>query len=128
MVFLGYKVLVPPPLKGKTLTVKKEDLKDSLSFSGVIEAREKVTLKFQSSGRLTWVGVKEGDRVKKFQGIATLDRESLKKTMENYMNTYLKERNSFENTHDTNRDYEVSGNECPERCHQKDSARLTIRS
>jgi len=107
--FIGYKMLVPAPLKGKAFAVKKEDLRDSLSFSGVIDANEKVVLKFQSSGRLTWVGVKEGDRVKKFQGVATLDRESLKKTMENYMNTYLKERNSFENTHDTNRDYEVSG-------------------
>lgn len=107
--FVGFKMFAPVPLKGKTFTVKKGDLRDTLSFSGTVDANEKVALKFQSSGRLSWVGVKEGDVVKKFQGIASLDRESLKKTMANYLNTYLKERNSFENTHDTNRDYEVSG-------------------
>jgi macrolide-specific efflux system membrane fusion protein len=91
--FVGFKMFAPVPLKGKTFTVKKGDLRDTLSFSGTVDASEKVALKFQSSGRLSWVGVKEGDVVKKFQGIASLDRESLKKTMANYLNTYLKERN-----------------------------------
>lgn len=105
----GYKLLTPAPLKGKAYIVKKGDLKSSLSFSGKVDAGEKVVLKFQSSGRLTWVGVKEGDYVKKFQGIASLDREQLKKTMEKYLNTYVKQRNSFEGSSADNKNYETSG-------------------
>lgn len=106
---VGYKLLTPAPLKGKAYTVKKGDLKNSLSFSGKVDAGEKAVLKFQSSGRLAWVGVKEGDYVKKFQGIASLDREQLKKTMKKYMNTYVKQRNSFEGSNADNKNYETSG-------------------
>lgn len=105
----GYLFLRPSPLKGKAFTVKRGDLKDTMSFSGKVDAGEKATLKFQSSGRLSWIGVKEGDYVKRFQGMASLDREQLKKTMEKYMNTYMKQRNSFENTQSDNKDYQLSG-------------------
>lgn len=109
VIFVGYKVMTPAPLKGKAYTVKKGDLKNSLSFSGKVDASEKVVLKFQSSGRLSWVGVKEGDYVKKYQGIAALDREQLKKTMEKYLNAYTKQRNSFEGSNADNKNFENSG-------------------
>ena len=53
-----------------TYRVKKQTLRDDLSLSGEIDGEEKVTLRFQSSGKLTWVGIKEGDYVQKYQGIA----------------------------------------------------------
>jgi len=82
--------------------VKREDLKEELSLSGKIEAEEKATLRFQTSGRLTWVGVKEGDEVKKYQTIAILDQRDLKNRLDKYLNTYAKTRNSFEQTKDDN--------------------------
>src|SRR3989338_290338 len=63
----------------ETYTVSRETLKDSLILSGKIDATEKVDLHFQSAGRLAWVGVKEGDLVKKYQGIASLDQRQLQK-------------------------------------------------
>src|SRR5690606_32682488 len=54
-----------------TYTVAQGTLQDVLSLSGFIDAEEKVDLHFQSGGRLSWVGVKEGDTVKKFDGIAS---------------------------------------------------------
>jgi macrolide-specific efflux system membrane fusion protein len=59
-----------------------------------------VALHFQSAGQLSWVGVKEGDRVKKGQVIATLDQQQLRKTLEKYLNTYSKERLDFDNQKD----------------------------
>jgi multidrug efflux pump subunit AcrA (membrane-fusion protein) len=38
--------------------IKRQDLKESLSFSGTIDASEKAILRFASSGKLAWVGVK----------------------------------------------------------------------
>ncbi len=79
------------------LTVKRQTLQEKLTFSGTIEADEHVVLHFQSPGALAWVGVKEGDTVKKGQVIARLDQRLLRKTMEKYLNTYSKERLDYDN-------------------------------
>ncbi len=84
----------------KTYLVKRQTLKETLSLSGSIDAEEKVTLRFQTSGRLAWVGVKEGDYVKKYQAIASLDQRDLKNRLQKYLNTYVKQRLSFEQTKD----------------------------
>lgn len=86
--------------KGKvdTYKVKRQTLKETLTLSGEVDATEKVSLKFQTSGRLAWVGVKEGDTVKKYQVIASLDQRDLKNRMTKYLNTYAKQRNTFEET------------------------------
>ena len=82
------------------LVVSKKNLKEELTLSGKIAAEEKVTLRFQTSGRLSWVGVHEGDYVKKYQMIASLDQRDLKNRLQKYLNTYVKQRLSFEQTND----------------------------
>ena len=97
--------------KIETYKIKKEDLKETLSLSGKIEADEKVNLKFQTSGRLAWVGVKEGDVVEKYQMIATLDQRDLRNRLNKYLNTFASARNTFEQTKDDNWNlqYDLSG-------------------
>ena len=75
---------------------QRRNLIKKLSLSGYIDAREKVTLKFPISGKLAWVGVKEGDRVKKYQAIASLDKQELQRDFRKAMANYLKVRNNFE--------------------------------
>ncbi|MFH0979535.1 MAG: efflux RND transporter periplasmic adaptor subunit [Candidatus Roizmanbacteria bacterium] len=86
--------------KVNTYKIKRETLKETLSLSGEIDAEEKAVLKFQTSGRLSWVGVKEGDYVKKYQTIASLDQRDLKNRLTKYLNTYAIQRNTFEQTKD----------------------------
>jgi RND family efflux transporter MFP subunit len=86
--------------KQTSYIVKQQTLKETLSLSGSIDAEEKVTLRFQSSGRISWVGVKMGDYVKKYQTIASLDQRELKKNLEKYLNTFVNERYDFEQTRD----------------------------
>ena len=88
----------------ETLKVEKQNLKEVLTLSGEVDADEKVTLKFQTSGRLSWVGVKEGDYVKKYQTIASLDQRDLKNRMDKYLNSYAKQRNTFEQNKDDYQD------------------------
>ena len=64
MVYRGSETKKAKEVKDKTYTVTKKDLVDSLGIAGEIDAKEKVSLRFQTSGLLTWVGVKEGDKVK----------------------------------------------------------------
>src|SRR3990167_5222159 len=79
-----------------TYRVKKQTLRDDLSLSGEIDGEEKVTLRFQSSGKLTWVGIKEGDYVQKYQGIASLDQREVQQNLKKYLNTYVNERLDYD--------------------------------
>lgn len=80
----------------KTDVVKSEDLSKIVSASGKITSEEVVELKFQTSGLLAWVGVKEGDQVQTWQAVAQLDTQEMQKTLEKYLHDYSKERNDFE--------------------------------
>lgn len=72
--FIGYRSFGPrDSSKVKTYLVKKTDLKELLSFSGGIDAEEKAIMTFQTTGKLNFVRVKEGDMVKKGAWLAGLD-------------------------------------------------------
>ena len=89
-------------LKSSEYTVTRQNLKEVLSLSGQINADEDVTLQFQTVGLLSWVGVKEGDTVKKYQMIASLDQRSVKKSLQKSLNTYAQTRNAFDQSGDDN--------------------------
>lgn len=95
--------------KIETAHVKRGTLEEKLTISGTIDAEEKATLRFQTSGRLTWIGVKEGDYVKKYQSIASLDQREVRKTLDKYLNTYMSERADFDQaTKDEYKDQVIS--------------------
>ncbi len=98
---LNKKSLQGPDLKkAQSVQVKKGNIAKTLIFAGKIDAENFAVLHFQASGQLAWLGVKEGDLVKKWQAVASLDRESLKKSLEKEMNDYLTSRWNFEDTQD----------------------------
>lgn len=98
--------LAGPVAKYETAKVKKEDITSSISASGQIEAERQVTLKFQASGQLVWVGVKEGDMVKKWQAIASLDVREVEKNIKKKLLDYMNERWDFEQSME---DYGIEG-------------------
>ncbi len=109
LAFFGYQKIIAQKTdktvkinvkKAKSAEVKKNSIEKYLIFAGKIEAQNYAILRFQTLGMLTWVGVKEGDIVKKWQVVASLDKESLKKTFEKEMNDYLTSRWTFEDTQD----------------------------
>ena len=125
--FYRSKTTKEKELKKNTYTVIKQDLVDSLEISGSIDAREKVTLKFQTSGLLTWVGVKEGDVVKKFQILASLDKRELQNSMNQLLNTYSKTRVDFDQTQVDNQNWMSNSREAQDavkRVLQKEQADL----
>lgn len=82
--------------------VKK--LSKNISASGKIIAKNQIDLKFQTSGQLVWVGVKEGDHVNAWQSIAQLDKRELEKKLIKSLRDYSKSRWDFEQ--DKNDTYE----------------------
>ena len=61
----------------ETTQVKKGDVTEELVLSGQITADEYTQLAFGTSGKISWVGVSEGDEVKKGYALAKLDTTNL---------------------------------------------------
>lgn len=86
----------------KDTIIKPEykNIKNELILSGSIYAQDIAEVRFQTSGRLAWVGVKEGDRVKKWQSLSSLDKQELRKQLEISFNNYRSELSRFDDTQD----------------------------
>jgi len=80
----------------KVITIQRKNLQKTISASGKINAEKEIDLKFQTSGLLTWVGVKEGDMVSAWQTIATLDSRELQKSLLKKLRDYSTSRWDFE--------------------------------
>ncbi|HLD24558.1 MAG TPA: efflux RND transporter periplasmic adaptor subunit [Patescibacteria group bacterium] len=83
----------------KTITttkVKQQDFVNTITSSGKTKAEKTVDLKFQTSGKLIWVGVKEGDVVKAYQALASLDKREVQKNLEKAFRDFTSERNDFD--------------------------------
>jgi len=61
----------------QTETIKKGSVSDELVLSGETKAVEDANLFFPASGKIIWMGVKEGDIVRKGQALAKLDTTKL---------------------------------------------------
>lgn len=101
------KAEIPSKYNPKTQTLVKstrQDISESIIISGSVDAEEKAELKFQTSGQLSWIGVKVGDKVKKYQSIASLNKDQLKKQLEISYNNYKNSINDFKDTSDDYKD------------------------
>jgi len=60
----------------ESYAVQKEEVTEELILSGQIKADNYAQLSFQSSGKLAWVGVKQGDKVQR--GLALIKLDTIK--------------------------------------------------
>lgn len=79
-----------------TAAVHRGNFVNVLSSSGKTKAEKSVELKFQTSGKLAWVGVKEGASVSAYQTVARLDSREVQKTLEKALRDYASQRNDFD--------------------------------
>ncbi len=98
------------------------DLKKTLDISGIIDAHNKASLRFLAGGKVTYVGAKEGDVVKKWQTIATVDTRSLQKSLEQGLNTFSSSLMDTEQTYDNTKD--IHGNKSTDRVVEKSNLAL----
>jgi len=89
----------------------KQPIAKTLEVSGHVDAKEKVRLRFPAGGKLTYIGAQEGDTVKKWQTVATIDKAALIKQLQQDLNNYSKERWDWEDSVDTNKDQILSAQE-----------------
>jgi RND family efflux transporter MFP subunit len=109
-IFVAFKIFNKPsdkkfdPKKEILIKAQKKDLIEKITLAGSIDATGKAELKFQTSGQLAWIGVKIGDKVKKYQSIASLNKDQLKKQLEIDYNNYKTAATSFYDTTDQYKD------------------------
>lgn len=88
------------PKKDEVVNPKVIDLDETITLAGKIDALSKAEVRFQTAGRLAWVGVKEGDAVRKWQSLASLDKTELRKSLEKQFNDYKSQLDTFQDTQD----------------------------
>lgn len=62
----------------KVVEVSRGDVALSVTVSGEVKAEKQAILNFPSSGKLAYVNVREGDRVKRYQSLVGMDTGDLK--------------------------------------------------
>ncbi|TXH00287.1 MAG: hypothetical protein E6R05_07345, partial [Candidatus Moraniibacteriota bacterium] len=82
--------------------VETGTIQDTLELSGKVNADSLATLRFPTGGLVTYLGPKEGETVNKWQTLATIDSRQLQKTLEQKLNLYSVQRDTFEQTIDDN--------------------------
>src|SRR3990167_691316 len=90
--------------KIKTAQVTEKTLESEVTVSGEVKSREETNLRFQTSGKLAYIGVKQGDYVRSGQTVASLDSQELEKRLKRDLNTYFKTRLDFEDVKDSQKD------------------------
>lgn len=82
----------------------RENIIKTLEVSGQIDAKQKAVLRFIAGGKITYLGVNEGDWVNKWQTIAVIDQRDLQKRLQQDLNNYMKERWDWEQLSDDTKD------------------------
>jgi len=77
LLIVGYIIFPKSSKQILTQKVSKGDVVKMVSVTGKIDADQSVNLSFQTGGKLIYLGAKEGDLVKKWQAIASLDQNEL---------------------------------------------------
>lgn len=88
IIILKFTVFKAKPLEIKVEKAKKGSLTETVSVTGRVKADNYANLTFQGSGRVAWVNVKEGQKVKKGQAIAGLDTVILNASYQQALNNY----------------------------------------
>ncbi len=113
IVFFGYRQFnkgkkananIFNPKKDTIVNPQRQNIKDQITLSGSIDAESKANLQFQTPGQLAWLGVKEGDKVKKYQAVAGLNLSQLKKQLAIDYNNYRSQLSQFDDTQDQYKD------------------------
>ncbi|MBP6989329.1 efflux RND transporter periplasmic adaptor subunit [Candidatus Shapirobacteria bacterium] len=84
----------------RTALVTKQNLTETISASGEIKAENQAELVFTAPGKVAWLGVKEGDMVKRGQALASMDKFLLNVAYQQAAANLRKFEASLDNIHD----------------------------
>jgi RND family efflux transporter MFP subunit len=86
--------------------IQRGKIQEVLILSGEIKADEHAELKFQTSGKLSWIGVKEGDWVNESDALAKLDITNLVSDLQRARSDLREEDATVDRVHDDVKDHD----------------------
>ena len=92
-------------VKSVTAKVERGTVKEEMVLTGQVEADKHVKLFFPTSGKLSWVGVGEGQKVYKGQALTSLDKTNLNTTYQQALNNYRNYQAAAESALDSVKDH-----------------------
>lgn len=98
-------VVLPRKTAVETARVEKGTVKEELVLSGEVNADEYAKLTFPTSGKVIWVGVVEGDEVKKGQALTKLDTTVLNTAFQQARSALRAAEATVEKVHDQVKDH-----------------------
>ncbi len=88
----------------ESATIERGTVSEELILTGEIKADEHALITFPTSGKISWVGVSEGDRVKKGQALSKLDTTVLNSTFQQARATLRAAEAAVDKVHDDVKD------------------------
>jgi len=89
----------------ETATVSKGVVTEEIILTGQVQAEKHSVMVFPTSGKLAWVGVTEGQQVKKGQALASLDQTTLDAAYQQAMSNYRNYQATADQVLDTVKDH-----------------------
>ena len=88
-----------------TAIVQRGTVKEELILTGTVKAEKHAILSFPTSGKIVWVGVTEGQKVAKGQGLISLDKTVLNTIYQQSLNSYRNYQAAAESALDSVKDH-----------------------
>src|SRR3989344_809946 len=103
--FLVWKFTLGKKEEVETAKVERGTVAEELVLSGEIDADEYAKLTFPTSGKIAWVGISEGDEVKRGQALTKLDTTVLNTTFQQARAALRAAEATVEKVHDQVKDH-----------------------
>lgn len=112
VIFIGFRVYSAKKAtqSAEKTTIQKGNVSNELILSGEVTATEYANLTFPTSGKLSWVGVAEGNQVKKGQALVSLDKTVLNAAYQDALNNVRKYEANVDYVHDNLKDKDTTEN------------------
>jgi RND family efflux transporter MFP subunit len=107
LLVIGYIIFPKSSKQILTETAKKQDVVKVVSVTGNVDAQTSVNLTFQTAETLSYVGVKLGDYVIKWQTIASLDQNQLQATLRQAQQDFIAAKAASERYYSSHNDTET---------------------
>lgn len=88
----------------ETVRPERGSMTKTIEIGGAVTAKEYAHLRFAAGGKIVYLGAQEGDTVKKWQTIASIDQRSLRNSLQQNLNQYSKERLDWDQQKDDVKD------------------------
>ena len=88
----------------ETSTIQRGAVREELILTGSVRAQKHAKLYFPTPGKISWVGVTEGQKIYRGQGLTSLDKSVLNATYQQALNNYRSYQAAAESTLDSLKD------------------------